>query len=1282
MTANNNNNNHKHDASSSSSSSDAYKPGSITRVKLHNFLTYANVEFSPGPRLNVVVGPNGTGKSTLLCAICLGLGGQPPLLGRADDARLFIMHEQDVAEVEIELQPHDSRHVSQSPSLLEDMGDFPLDHSNNNSNDNNNSTNSRHVFRRVIDRNEGSTSDRSRGQGASKYYINGRLTSLKTVKHIVQHVYGIQIDNLCTFLPQDKVGSFSGFGPSQLLQETEKCLLQKWHEVHLKLIQLEQDVLQSGNSVEHVQEELQKLQKEQELLEQQKELMEQRKEAELLKVKLDQKMAWVKFDGARESAVALNELRKQCKAALKQAKSALAPLLEEKETSLELVQRSKANSSHVAKSVHTLDKQYDKHLHAKFERCEEEMEDCIAELNSMDSQQRKAQKKAEHQEKIVEEAQGVLSQFEPREVLKEKKDTLQREAHVLQKENNKIRREQGSLQSKEHLLKEQMGDVERKLHKLEDHQTQRRNAIFQRDPNLAKTYTWLDENRKQFRHAVHGPICCAVQVDGSRGAHMAKKAASYLEQHVSQAVWKQYVVESRDDYNLLYNELRTKRGWAVNIVIVSGDKLNAANSATTIDRPYTSEVMETLQRDHGIAGYLDEFFTAPPAILQAMRQASNVDKVVVGSEQTQTSLDMGLLQPILETPKHADANHNNNRNSDSHNANKKIRSFCVFSSTKTKHFKTQSVVSRYSGKSSLRIDEVGPARMLAPGVSEEVKQRTRTELEELQSQLQDLQPDIESLVQQYQDVLANHQQASASYKAAHATLNEYENARLRLHTAQKKLQDLQQQASKDYALLKKDLHTKLLNHVRLSTAALMAAGQSHASLLESTIELAAIKLTEEGLEANFRVADQLYAEAQEGLHHLEHESNQVTKDFTLAKNRLAQLKQHAEDIAPMTDPATGEELPLKAQLEELPILLEELEAAMDECLFKMDRIADNPAVFGQYNARKLELEQKKLSLEEMAVAQNSKEATLKNEFAPWEAALVNTTQKVNLLFSEYMQELGCAGEVRLSRGESTVANPMADFKNWGIQIWVKFRQASSLQVLSAQVQSGGERSVSTIMYLMALQECMAATSAGSGGTQVASTPFRCVDEINQGLDERNERLVFRRIVENSTKNNDNHENNDHSSQSQQQLQLSSSNGPNHSGQYFLITPKLLPNLTDMEDEAVTILFIFNGPYNFKHFSDWSAAAFIKSQQRKRQRLRNDNYKNDDNDQGEGGEDQQEEEEEQSQEEQADEHDNENGDIDKEHEDEDVDVPQPQASATGRGKGGRKRKSSSRGAAVQ
>ncbi|KAL9624697.1 MAG: hypothetical protein Q9160_001051, partial [Pyrenula sp. 1 TL-2023] len=63
--------------SQTGSSSKVHKPGAIIRVKLTNFVTYTSAEFYPGPSLNMVIGPNGTGKSTLVCAICLGLGWGP-----------------------------------------------------------------------------------------------------------------------------------------------------------------------------------------------------------------------------------------------------------------------------------------------------------------------------------------------------------------------------------------------------------------------------------------------------------------------------------------------------------------------------------------------------------------------------------------------------------------------------------------------------------------------------------------------------------------------------------------------------------------------------------------------------------------------------------------------------------------------------------------------------------------------------------------------------------------------------------------------------------------------------------------------------------------------------------------------------------------------------------------------------------------------------------------------------------------------------------------------------
>lgn len=46
--------------------------------------TYDTCEVHPGPNLNLIVGANGTGKSSIVCAVCLGLAGKPSFIGRAD----------------------------------------------------------------------------------------------------------------------------------------------------------------------------------------------------------------------------------------------------------------------------------------------------------------------------------------------------------------------------------------------------------------------------------------------------------------------------------------------------------------------------------------------------------------------------------------------------------------------------------------------------------------------------------------------------------------------------------------------------------------------------------------------------------------------------------------------------------------------------------------------------------------------------------------------------------------------------------------------------------------------------------------------------------------------------------------------------------------------------------------------------------------------------------------------------------------------------------------------
>jgi len=61
------------------------------------------IEFKTGPHLNVIIGPNGTGKSAIVCAICLGLAGKTSWLGRASSPADFIKYGNNRGTIEIEL---------------------------------------------------------------------------------------------------------------------------------------------------------------------------------------------------------------------------------------------------------------------------------------------------------------------------------------------------------------------------------------------------------------------------------------------------------------------------------------------------------------------------------------------------------------------------------------------------------------------------------------------------------------------------------------------------------------------------------------------------------------------------------------------------------------------------------------------------------------------------------------------------------------------------------------------------------------------------------------------------------------------------------------------------------------------------------------------------------------------------------------------------------------------------------------------------------------------------
>nr|KAF6434504.1 structural maintenance of chromosomes 5 [Molossus molossus] len=138
-------------------SSGAFVEGSIVRIAMENFLTYDICEVCPGPHLNMIIGANGTGKSSIVCAICLGLAGKPAFMGRADKVGFFVKRGCSKGMVEIE--------------LFRTSGNL--------------------VITREIDV----------AKNQSVWYINKKTTTQKVVEEQVAAL-NIQVGNLCQFLPQ------------------------------------------------------------------------------------------------------------------------------------------------------------------------------------------------------------------------------------------------------------------------------------------------------------------------------------------------------------------------------------------------------------------------------------------------------------------------------------------------------------------------------------------------------------------------------------------------------------------------------------------------------------------------------------------------------------------------------------------------------------------------------------------------------------------------------------------------------------------------------------------------------------------------------------------------------------------------------------------------------------------------------------------------------------------------------------------------------------------------
>ncbi len=267
----------------------------------------------------------------------------------------------------------------------------------------------------------------------------------------------------------------------------------------------------------------------------------------------------------------------------------------------------------------------------------------------------------------------------------------------------------------------------------------------------------------------------------------------------------------------------------INIQIIANGKLEP------VKRKYSDKKLAVFKKEHGVEGFLDESFTAPDPIMQALRLCAQVHEVLVGNEVTQRSINQRKFLDLLSEP-------------DTELGQVKPLNACIFASEKDKSFKYTSNISRYSNKPVIRVDEINMPRWLAPGVNPSLKAATEQELHDAHENIDRLRPAVQEAEAKLEQVQSEAQMASARVKEAKQRKEGLEKLVSKIEHAKRKLRDVEDaERNAQDEQEKKELSQALRNRVANSISALESHVTLHSQLIQATVSTSAVRINKECL---------------------------------------------------------------------------------------------------------------------------------------------------------------------------------------------------------------------------------------------------------------------------------------------------------------------------------------------------------------------------------------------------------------------------------------------------
>lgn len=1029
------------------------KAGCIYRITLANFVTYQSVELLPNSSLNLIIGPNGTGKSTFVCAIILGLCGKPSVIGRAKKISEYVRSGCEEATIEIELY--------QRPGQ-----------------------------KNVIITRTFNTSDQS------KWYIDHKSVPVKQVQELIASL-NIQVDNLCQLLPQDRVQDFSKMNSQELLRSTLSAVGGQESVSQLDEL-IECRTKQRGLSTQ-LQTNRQTMEEYIRLNERLKviiDAMQQRKEIEKQIEICEKKKMFLEYKFARDKVVELTRDKNEAVKIVKTHQSKVEPLervIEGARVEIGQLEQKKLAAN---KKTYALKDQAKEIMNAvrtqelRLKEIEGAYQDKVERYRNRERELQES--KAKLEKLIMDKSRLVEKVGDAQMDLAEIREPIRKTNAAIENQKKKKLEVQYDLENN---VMPQIRLYQNKIRKLEDVDNKRLEVLRAYSEDTYKAVLWLRDNREKFQQPVYEPMMLEIRFTDP-------KYARYLESTVAGRDLIAFTFESTQDMNLFLQNVR--RGLGLK-------QVNAVCSQSgPLDRPPNNiQQLSYL----GFYTYLVDTITAPSAIVRYLCRNYSIHRVPIGNEHT----------------------YNNSGN---------VPANINFFFTENHRFSVR--VSAYSGEKSTSTTEIRAPKLLANTVDvdqidnftkqlstfEQVAQSHRASMQEVDRNLTKLETSLNEL--------------NLRRKAISEGVEKVRTITAQIRIQTKKVEDIEREATFDIEQERQRCRQKQKACILKQCNSHVELKQCYTTLCEET-KKALLWKTKLDISRN-GIVDQenelrlLKTELRNVQATLENIENQLTRAKSDAKEKLQDAKKSCNNKLP-----EDKDFPYKKEFADLPSDLAKLQEHCYELQTKVDFMdKGDEQVIKEYEERERMID--RLRSEDMDSSNVTKtlEAKMNSIKKAWLPPLENLLRDIDKSFGDMFAKLGCAGEIKLEK-----AGDDEDYDKYGISILVRFRESEQLQQLTRHTQSGGERALSTALYLMALQ-------------RLSTVPFRCVDEINQGMDPINERKMFELLVKVTTECDN--------------------------AQYFLLTPKLLANLN--YNEKIMVHTIMNGR-KIIHYNNWNHDTFLQ-----------------------------------------------------------------------------------------